>query len=318
MIDDPFQYLTFGGTFGRTFLLFFDRFDLYMAISAVVMVPFVLFFVSAIVLLVWSFFSMEDPEELAGLVGFLVFGIEFLVYALATVIGKGAVTYAVAKVYTGEHPEWRECLKKAWSRKWHLLGASLLVDGTIFLGLMLIAGFLFFFIFFPNGFTITLLVVASLVFSLGVAYAYSGVMLVTPSTMVESFSPIKAVKRSWELSTGSRCYLVCTMMSLYCCLLVVTAFLVNLFGSRNMVSPLDLVIRIVPLSLYFPLHSIIQTVLYLNLRVGRESMNHTVISGDLMTNSASLPSRFGNRDPSPDSIDYRHVPLMDEGDDGNP
>ena len=58
MFDDPFQYLTFGGTFGRTFLLFFDRFDLYMAISAVVMVPFVLFFVSAIIFCVAVFMAL--------------------------------------------------------------------------------------------------------------------------------------------------------------------------------------------------------------------------------------------------------------------
>jgi hypothetical protein len=57
-----------------------------------------------------------------------------------------------------------------------------------------------------------------------------------------------------------------------------------------------------------------ETVLYLNLRIGRESMNHQVLSGDLM-NDASPMSRFRNDDPgaevSTQSMDYRHVPLMD-------
>jgi hypothetical protein len=55
--------------------------------------------------------------------------------------------------------------------------------------------------------------------------------------------------------------------------------------------------------------------MYLNLRIGRESMNHQVLSGDLMADSASA-SRFRNDDAassgySGPSMDYRHVPLMD-------
>lgn len=63
-----------------------------------------------------------------------------------------------------------------------------------------------------------------------------------------------------------------------------------------------------------------ETVLYLNLRIGRESMNHQVLSGDLMNDASSI-SRFRNDDPgaeiSAQSMDYRHVPLMDV-EDGTP
>ena len=64
----------------------------------------------------------------------------------------------------------------------------------------------------------------------------------------------------------------------------------------------------------------IKTVLYLNLRIGRESMNHQVLSGDML-NDATPASRFRNDDPaaiSQDSIDYRHVPLVDNNDDDRP
>jgi hypothetical protein len=65
----------------------------------------------------------------------------------------------------------------------------------------------------------------------------------------------------------------------------------------------------------------LETVLYLNLRIGRESMNHQVLSGDLM-NDAAPASRFRNDDDpgaptmSEESMvgDYRHVPLMDDED----
>lgn len=58
-----------------------------------------------------------------------------------------------------------------------------------------------------------------------------------------------------------------------------------------------------------------ETVMYLNLRIGRESMNHQVLSADLMSD-AEASSRFRNDDTavsaSGPSMDYRHVPLMDE------
>jgi hypothetical protein len=62
----------------------------------------------------------------------------------------------------------------------------------------------------------------------------------------------------------------------------------------------------------------LQTVLYLNLRIGRESMNHQVLSGDLVSDASSLGARFRNDDPTGGdgghSMDYRHVPLVDADD----
>lgn len=58
-----------------------------------------------------------------------------------------------------------------------------------------------------------------------------------------------------------------------------------------------------------------EAVMYLNLRIGRESMNHQVLSGDLMSTAPSNASRFRNDDytaPSTTTTDYRHVPLMDQ------
>ncbi len=57
--------------------------------------------------------------------------------------------------------------------------------------------------------------------------------------------------------------------------------------------------------------------MYLNLRIGRESMNHQVLSGDLMNDASSGSRQFRNHDydaPSSTITDYRHVPLMDQED----
>jgi hypothetical protein len=56
--------------------------------------------------------------------------------------------------------------------------------------------------------------------------------------------------------------------------------------------------------------------MYLNLRIGRESMNHQVLSGDV-TSDAPAAARFRNDDPAAGgmletSMDYRHVPLIDD------
>jgi hypothetical protein len=57
--------------------------------------------------------------------------------------------------------------------------------------------------------------------------------------------------------------------------------------------------------------------MYLNLRIGRESMNHQVLSGDLSNDGSVNLARFRNDDfsaPSTAMTDYRHVPLMDQED----
>jgi len=58
--------------------------------------------------------------------------------------------------------------------------------------------------------------------------------------------------------------------------------------------------------------------MYLNLRIGRESMNLQVLTGDLAsttsTNAAQL--RNGYAAPTETMTDYRQVPLIDQ--DGEP
>ena len=55
--------------------------------------------------------------------------------------------------------------------------------------------------------------------------------------------------------------------------------------------------------------------MYLNLRIGRESMNHAVLSADLLRDASSAPRVFRQDDYSAGSsamVDYRHLPLMDQ------
>lgn len=59
-IDEPFEYLTFGGTFGRTFSLWFDRFDFFTSIAGVVLIPFAVLNIS--VGLLAAIWIVEEEE----------------------------------------------------------------------------------------------------------------------------------------------------------------------------------------------------------------------------------------------------------------
>ena len=262
-IDDPFEYLTFGGTFGRAFGILFDRFDLFMTITGVVMVPFFVLYLSVLLVLAKIYVIEEfNPDFHLTHIPLLVltFGVQVLVYDLSSVIGQGAITEAVSQMYVGERPEAIECLAKAWRRKWSLIGSSLIVYGSLFVGLMPVYSLIFLATIHPNAFVITLVVLVTIIFVAGFVYFYFGVVLTSPAIMVEGFtSPMKGVKRSWELCTGSRCYLVSTLFCLWFLTQLVTRLLHNMFVMGNAVDAIfsfvGIAATVAPIALSFPMHA---------------------------------------------------------------
>mmetsp|Transcript_6093 Transcript_6093/g.14263 ORF Transcript_6093/g.14263 Transcript_6093/m.14263 type:complete len:347 (-) Transcript_6093:417-1457(-) len=329
MFDDPFEYLTFGGTFRRSFGLLFERFDLYMGISFCVLIPFAVLYMATVFAMLsvvvgdTENYSSDFAFEHVPLLLFL-FAVQAILYDVASVIGQAAISHAVSLTYIGQRPGWFQCLKKAWSIKWSLLGASFLVYGGLFLAFVPAWVVISLSVFDPSILKTLLLFVVGIP-SLGVcAYAYTGTLLASPAIIVEGIqSPLQGIKRSWELSIGSRCYLVCTMFCLWSLNQMLSSFLHNLFLRGDVMDAFFsvggiVVTAILPVVFYFPIHAIIETVLYLNLRIGRESMNHQVLSGEVMSDTPPS-SRFRNDDPAASYdetfADYRHVPLMDGGGD---
>lgn len=303
--DEIFEYLTFGGTFGRVFRLFFDRLDVFMGISLVFSIPYIIFTVTLLTA------EMYGNDFVPGYV--LMSAFDFLVYELACVIGQGAISIAVAEIYIGRQPGWGTCLKRAWTVKWALVCSSLLLHAPLF---VLIALPAFWFFILVEGVRSGILLFVFLlvcVGAVGASYWYSGLILSGPAIAIENFqSPIKGLKRSWELCTGSRCYVLTAMLCLFVGRYIISSLLRLMFGILAG-SFLDILITV----FYLPLQVIIETVLYLNLRIGRESLNNHVLMGDLMTGQPPS-SRFRNDDPAAsgyvptESLDYRHVPLMDD------
>jgi hypothetical protein len=135
-IDEPFEYLSFGGTFSRTFSILIDRFEVFMALSVVVLVPtFVLNITVGLIILYWMIEEDEIPDfepHHIPLVLMILF-IQMVLYTLVTIIGRGAMIRAVGLMYIGQHPTWLDCLKVAWEKKWALLGTSAILCGVFLL-----------------------------------------------------------------------------------------------------------------------------------------------------------------------------------------
>lgn len=322
-IDEPFEYLSFGGTFSRTFSLWMDRVEFFTTIAGIVLLPFAVLFVTiALVGAIWILEEDEIPDfhpKHIPLVTF-IFGLQYVVYSLATIIGRGAICLAVARMYVGEPVTVMECLKDAWAKKFTLISVSAIMGAAMLIGVVIVSICLGVAIAAPNGFTIFLAVISSLAVIAAGFYWYIGIVLTNASIMVENLSgPIQGMKRSWELVAGSRCYLICALFCLWLMNDLVSRLFHNLFVGGDVMdvffSVVGILISVLPLVVYFPMHAILETVMYLNLRIGRESMNHAVLSGDLVRDASSAPRAFRHDEYTPAStamVDYRHVPLMDQ------
>ena len=262
-IDEPFEYLSFGGTFSRSFQIWLDRLDFFSSVAGVVLVPFIVLTVSlSLLLAVWIVEEQEIPEfkpKHVPLVIF-IFGLQFLIYELATIIGRAAIMRGVAKMYVGQSVTLMECLKEAWAKKGSLISVAMIVGLGWALSITVVSMFLFLVLAHTNPLTIFLFVVATVgVFSYGL-YAYIGVVLVYPSVMIENCAgPMHGLKRSWDLATGSRCYLLCVLFCLWFLNSMVSRLLHNIFLTGDIMDALfslaGLVVTVLPLLIYLPLQS---------------------------------------------------------------
>lgn len=262
-IDEPFEYLTFGATFSRSFGLFFDRLDLFCAITGIVLVPFVIL-VLTLGIFVFSIFVREEeipdfhPKHIP-LIVFIVF-LQGATYEVATMLGQAAISKAVAMLYVGQQPNWLGCLRDAFKKVCPLLGSSVLIYGSLFVAVLPALIFLLVVTANPNVLTIILAVVTSTAVLIFGSYGFIGVSMTKPAIMIEGFTnPLQGVMRSWELANGSRCYLLCTLFCLWLLSDLVTRLLHNMFVTGDVLdaifSVVGIIVSVVPLLLFFPLHA---------------------------------------------------------------
>jgi len=333
MIDEPFEYLSFGGTFSRTFGAFIDCFDVFMSLSGVVLIPYAALNLTMGIFLASVYIREEEipdfhPKHIPMVV--LILSCQVAAYTFVTVVGRAAIIRAVGLMYIGQRPTWMSCLRAAFDKWRPLMAANGIIYASLVVGILLPNVLIFVAFIDPNFLTILINSISSLIMVFGGIYGYVGVVLTNPALVIEGLqTSVKGIQRSWELTTGSRCYLFCCLFVLYIMNDLLTRLLHHMFSSGDTVmdvlfSVAGIVVQAVPMLIFFPLHAILETVMYLNLRIGWESMNHQVLSGDLMSDTAPA-SRFRNDDAAVSSssyegpsMDYRHVPLMDLDDGATP
>jgi membrane-anchored glycerophosphoryl diester phosphodiesterase (GDPDase) len=274
---DPLQYLSFGATFSRTISIFFDRYDLFLVLSAIVLVPFCITLIT-VTIFVNSLVRRKDtipdfhPKHLP-LIGGIV-ALQLLLYAVITIVGRGAMIRAVAEMYLGDRSHaaevnWRKCFKKSLEQFWSLLGASIMVAGMMILLMILPISFhtmgTFYeglgLTFYEGLFMLILAYIVLLASVIAAVYIFISLVMSSPAIIIEQRTTLEGLQRSWELSSGSRCYIMCTLFLLWFLNQLVGQLLSYMFmsGDSDVMNVLfemkGILLTVLPMLVFFPLHA---------------------------------------------------------------
>jgi len=317
--EDLFQRLTAGATFNRTLNIFTKRFDLFLLISLMVFVPLVAMSVTLLGCIGSSLHTLMDTMDLsnrylqqtsyyryddddqapdldpaafqdfmdqlvanAGVIAGQIL-VEMLLFYIFVIAAQVAMIYAVGQLYVNRDPRFSECLKKGFSKWCSLFGAIMLVVNTMQVGNFILGSILSTD---PSNVLITLLVfvvyVAWMVF---MTYVFVSLAILSPAIVIENLGPIDGIKRAWDLANSNRCYIFCTSFCsglIYNLLiLIISGIIMNVFGKDAIFNAWGALVTLIPAIIYIPFDCILKTVVYLNIRVQREGMNHGVLINDL-------------------------------------
>ena len=190
--DATFERLSLDESLRRTFSVYRRGFGIFTLIA-------LLF--SAIMALLWEILlpilltvlhvdgkDFVDPQYLMDHMKqfYLLLGANWVLTMLLGAVAQGMMIKAVADVYLEQSPDFKDCFKIGFKKAGVILLASLLVLVPIMFG------FLFFLV--PGVY------LAVLWFVVG------------PSIVIENKGIVESMKRSWELVSGSWCYVFCTFL----------------------------------------------------------------------------------------------------------
>lgn len=251
--SDPFQRLTAGGTFNRTFQIFVQRYDLFLIISGFILVPLIAMMVTVFQQVGFSlhtamgvlvapqnttsyndfddaflFNASSTPSSSftlgAGLEGDdsttqmddvpWQFVLEYVVFFCMTFGGNAAMAYAVAELYADRNPSWLDCCKKGFQR-WCDIVLAVVLWISVVVGSEMVVLF-FAILLFLSGNHVLEFFGCLLILAWLVAFILGSVSmsLLAAVIMVEGTGPVRSIKRCWELSWNNRCYIFCTIFCL--------------------------------------------------------------------------------------------------------
>mmetsp|Transcript_1455 Transcript_1455/g.1996 ORF Transcript_1455/g.1996 Transcript_1455/m.1996 type:complete len:334 (-) Transcript_1455:240-1241(-) len=318
--DNLFEHLSLGQVFSRSTNVFIDRFDLFMTLSAVVVVPAALVgaFLGAMLGLEMVMHP-DDPEaqfkDISEFMSQHAGGLAFAAIAhvclstFITLVGEGGMVRACADIYAEQPQGWFTVVKLSAQNFCTLLLSSLICGGICALGGLFLYILFIFAVVNHSGFLGFLVIVCGIIYLLGLIYFISSTRFIFPMIMVENKGPINAIRRSFEISEGRRAYIFCAVFILWTGKVIVSQLLHNIFSSGNpmaaFLTPFGIIISFVPDLIYLPINSILKTVLYASVRVDKEGLTQAVLKRELVE-----PTIY-----TAPSTDYRQVSLMEDNGD---
>jgi len=315
---NPFQRLSAGSTLGRAFALFVKRYDLFLLIGAILCIPIVLMMTTMFKLIGSSAaaaaaamnqaqgggysdvntdnsnlastsagqFPLPVVANMGGFIG--QFLAEYVFLVIVSIAGKAAMCFAVAQLYIKEEPRWLNSLKQGFSRWCDLFGTGLLVA----LGLAVCHLFtfgVFYAILQLSTKLVPLVFILQICYIVFLIFVSVSLMIMVPVIIVEQKGPVDTIKRCWELANGQRCFIFCTVFCLAIISWILQILLAKLFIAVHPDGPaapathsfLYSLLSVLPSLVFMPLMTITETVVYFNIRVEREGLNHETLEGEL-------------------------------------
>lgn len=307
---DYFQRLTGGGTFNRALAIFAKRYDLFLIVTGIIFVPLVAANITMMSLMGSSMQTFMDAmdtsnrflqeysyqsgtannEDLSallmaqsGLFWAQLF-VEFVIFMVFALAGRAAMSYAVGLLYAGRDPHWCECFKVGF-RKWcAVFCAAMIVGLCMGVGNLLtqVIAQVFFSISPYLLFISIAIMIAWLVF---IIFVYVSLVILIPVIMIENLGSLDGIKRAWTLSWNNRCYIFCTLFCFllvyYLGILVLAVIIGSVGGSNALFTAVGSIALTLPSLVFLPIATILETVVYLNIRVQREALNVDVLIKDL-------------------------------------
>jgi len=257
--SDLFQRLSLDETLGRTFLVYKTGFAVFTKIAVLTVV--ITSILQALNLWMLNVDNGVDSwvYKHAGL-AVVLSAIDTVLTIFVTAVGNIMLIRAVADVYLDRPANLQASFKVGAQRMCTIFGASLIAGLAIALGFVL---------FLAPG-----------------IYLSVKWFALTPAIVIEGKGVTGSLNRSWELTNGSWCYVFCTQL-IFSIVVIVLAYVPVFFVTYNaamkgeQVGGFTQFLLNIPAILWQPLVAIAMTIMYINLRIEKESLNYDLFARDL-------------------------------------
>ncbi|GAX11489.1 hypothetical protein FisN_22Lh180 [Fistulifera solaris] len=295
--DDPFVFLAPGHSVDRACSIYMRRWSLITRLALIEVIPQIMLTLSLKKTLVlatsqWIVPNMNDIWNSMSTMRIVLLSIEYALCCLSGIIVQAAIIQVVIEYYANKYSSFKASLRLAFDRFGAILCFKLLYVTALLIVSIAVGGSLYYLLLLHNFARVDGLAFVALLIILTasaiVAYVILSLAVGLPIIMVEKRSSIGALKRSFELVSGYRCYIFCSicLMSLLVGIgVVIYRIMVGfMFGFSFFGAVFYALSALVTL----PLQTILTNILYFSLRVRKEGLNGETLAGEMEENNRGI------------------------------